>query len=88
MKPFSRLGFKDPMYLPIMKITLSGIASEFGSTFALVQFSHIMHMIESSTSSFTAKTSNTLRNLLGLLGSVSSLLMIPTCFIIRIECTK
>ncbi|KAG0278237.1 hypothetical protein BGZ95_004434 [Linnemannia exigua] len=70
MKPFSRLAFKDPMYLPILKITLSGIANEFGSTFALVQFSHIMHLMESSASSFTARTSNTLRNLLGLLGSL------------------
>lgn len=70
MKPFSRLAFKDPMYLPILKITLSGIANEFGSTFALVQFSHIMHLIDSASSSFTARTSNTLRNLLGLLGSL------------------
>ncbi|KAF9140526.1 hypothetical protein BG015_001601 [Linnemannia schmuckeri] len=70
MKPFSRLAFKDPMYLPILKITLGGIANEFGSTFALVQFSHIMHLIDSSSSSFTARTSNTLRNLLGLLGSL------------------
>ncbi|KAG0200908.1 hypothetical protein BGX33_010720 [Mortierella sp. NVP41] len=70
MKPFSRLAFKDPTYLPVLKITLSGIANEFGSTFALVQFSHIMHLIDSTSSSFTARTSNTLRNLLGLLGSL------------------
>ncbi|KAF9904323.1 hypothetical protein EC991_002829 [Linnemannia zychae] len=51
-------------------VGICGIANEFGSTFALVQFSHIMHTIESSVSSFTARTSNTLKNLLGLLGSL------------------
>ncbi|KAG0044558.1 hypothetical protein BGZ83_010233 [Gryganskiella cystojenkinii] len=70
MKPFSRLAFKDPVSLPLLKETLSGIAHEFGSTFALVQFSHIMHLIDSTSSTFTARSSITLKNLLGLLGSL------------------
>ncbi|ORZ09719.1 hypothetical protein BCR41DRAFT_309357 [Lobosporangium transversale] len=70
MRPFSRLAFKDPLLLPLLKETLSGIAQEFGSTFALVQFSHIMHLIDSASMNFTTRTSNTLGNLLGMLGSL------------------
>ncbi|KAF9949169.1 hypothetical protein BGZ72_008997 [Mortierella alpina] len=70
MRPFSRLSFKDPISLPLIKDSLSGIAHEFGSTFALVQFSHIMHLVDSSSSSFTTRTSNTLRNFLGMLGAL------------------
>ncbi|GJJ78952.1 WD repeat-containing protein 81 [Entomortierella parvispora] len=70
MKPFSRLAFKDPVSLALLKETLGGIAHEFGSTFALVQFSHIMHLMESTSSNITARSSLTLRNLLGLLGSL------------------
>ncbi|KAK3827473.1 MAG: hypothetical protein J3Q66DRAFT_275023 [Benniella sp.] len=70
MRPFSRLAYKDPISLPLLKETLGGIAQEFGSTFALVQFSHIIHLIESSAKTFNARTSNTMRNLLGMLGSL------------------
>ncbi|KAF9430384.1 WD repeat-containing protein 81 [Podila epigama] len=70
MKLLSRLGFKDPISLPLLKETLGGIAQEFGSTFALVQFSHIIHLLESVTSSFTARTSITMKNLLGLLSAL------------------
>ncbi|KAG0198912.1 WD repeat-containing protein 81 [Mortierella sp. GBA30] len=70
MKPFSRLSFKEPISLPLLKGTLSGIAHEFGSTFALVQFSHIMHLIDSASSTFTTRASNSLRNLLGMLGAL------------------
>ncbi|KAF9940532.1 hypothetical protein BGZ67_007502 [Mortierella alpina] len=70
MRPFSRLSFKDPVSLPLIKDSLSGIAHEFGSTFALVQFSHIMHLVDSSSSSYTTRTSNTLRNFLGMLGAL------------------
>ncbi|KAF9438628.1 WD repeat-containing protein 81 [Entomortierella beljakovae] len=70
MRPFSRLAFKELPSLPLLKATLGGIALEFGSTFALVQFSHIMHLVESTPTSITARTSNTLKNLLGLLGSL------------------
>ena len=77
MKPFSRLAFKDPISMALLKETLSGIAHEFGSTFALVQFSHIMHLTESASSTITARSSITLRNLLGLLGSVCSFFFCP-----------
>ncbi|KAI8599116.1 hypothetical protein EDD21DRAFT_308451 [Dissophora ornata] len=70
MRPMSRLAFKDPVLLPLLKETLGGIAEEFGSTFALVQFSHIMHLIDSASANFTSRTSNTLKNLLGMLGSL------------------
>ncbi|KAG0015463.1 WD repeat-containing protein 81 [Podila clonocystis] len=70
MKPFSRLGYKDPISLPLLKETLGGIAQEFGSTFALVQFSHIMHLLESTSANFTARSSITMKNLLGLLSSL------------------
>lgn len=71
MKPFSRLGYKDPISLPLLRETLGGIAQEFGSTFALVQFSHIMHLLESASATFTVKSSTTMKNFLGLLSSVS-----------------
>ncbi|KAG0299722.1 hypothetical protein BGZ98_009812 [Dissophora globulifera] len=70
MRPFARLAFKDPVPLPLLKETLGGIAQEFGSTFAVVQFSHILHLIDSASTNFTSRTSNTLRNLLGMLGSL------------------
>ncbi|KAF9194137.1 hypothetical protein BGZ50_006616 [Haplosporangium sp. Z 11] len=70
MRPFSRLAHKDPGSLPLLKETLSGIANEFGSTFALVQFSHIIHLMDSASETFSARTANTLRNLLGMLGSL------------------
>ncbi|KAG0338601.1 WD repeat-containing protein 81, partial [Podila humilis] len=70
MRPFSRLGYKDPISLPLLKETLGGIAQEFGSTFALVQFSHIIHLLESSSASFTARSGITMKNFLGLLSSL------------------
>ncbi|KAI7824731.1 hypothetical protein BC939DRAFT_140564 [Gamsiella multidivaricata] len=70
MRPFSRLAYKDPVSLPLLKETMGGIAQEFGSTFALVQFSHIMHLIDSAWKTFTSRTNNTLKNLLGMLGSL------------------
>ncbi|KAG0216715.1 WD repeat-containing protein 81, partial [Mortierella sp. GBA43] len=70
MRPFSRLAFKDPVSLPLLKDTLGGIAQEFGSTFALVQFSHMIHLIDSSSKTFNTRTSNIIRNLLGMLGSL------------------
>ncbi|KAF9390624.1 hypothetical protein CPC16_004938 [Podila verticillata] len=70
MKPFSRLGYKDPISLPLLRETLGGIAQEFGSTFALVQFSHIMHLLESASATFTVKSSATMKNFLGLLSSL------------------
>lgn len=70
MKPFSRLGYKDPISLPLLRETLGGIAQEFGSTFALVQFSHIMHLLESASATFTVRSSTTMKNFLGLLSSV------------------
>ncbi|KAF9114439.1 hypothetical protein BGX27_010826 [Mortierella sp. AM989] len=36
MRPFSRLAYKDPLSLPLLKETLGGIALEFGATFALL----------------------------------------------------
>ncbi|KAF9174116.1 WD repeat-containing protein 81 [Mortierella sp. AD010] len=36
MRPFSRLAYKDPLSLQLLKETLDGIALEFGSTFALL----------------------------------------------------
>lgn len=76
MKPFSRLGYKDPISLPLLKETLGGIAQEFGSTFALVQFSHIMHLLESASASFTVRSSITMKNLLGLLSSVGLAILV------------
>ncbi|KAF8986169.1 hypothetical protein BGZ46_008513 [Entomortierella lignicola] len=70
MRPFSRLAFKDPLSLPLLKETMGGIALEFGSTFASVQFSHIMIMVDSTSKTISVRTSNTLKNLLGLLGSL------------------
>ncbi|KAI1318174.1 hypothetical protein EDD11_007057 [Mortierella claussenii] len=70
MRPFSRLAYKDPLSLPLLKETLEGIADEFGSTFALVQFSHIIHLIDASSVNFTVRTSSILKNLLGMLASL------------------
>ncbi|KAG0006087.1 WD repeat-containing protein 81 [Entomortierella chlamydospora] len=70
MRPFSRLAYKDSLSLQLLKETLDGIALEFGSTFALVQFSHIMHLVESVPTTITTRTSSTLKNLLGMLGSL------------------
>ncbi|KAF9209893.1 WD repeat-containing protein 81 [Haplosporangium sp. Z 27] len=64
------LAFKDPLSLPLLKETMGGIALEFGSTFASVQFSHIMIMVDSTSKTISVRTSNTLKNLLGLLGSL------------------
>ncbi|KAF9969340.1 WD repeat-containing protein 81, partial [Actinomortierella ambigua] len=46
--------------------TLSEIAQEFGSTFAAVQFNHIVHLKDSALRFTSDKKWNTIKNLLGL----------------------
>ncbi|KAG0240959.1 WD repeat-containing protein 81 [Actinomortierella wolfii] len=66
MRPFSKLAFKESTSLQLISSTLSEIAQEFGSTFAAVQFNHIVHLMDTTLRSSSDKKWNTLRNLLGL----------------------